>query len=50
MNDLEEELSGARVEDEDGAVDGFRRQVALKRLPTHINATVHQSVTRMPND
>lgn len=32
MNDLKEQLTRARVEDEDGAVDGLRRQVALKRL------------------
>jgi hypothetical protein len=29
---LEEELAGARVEDEDSAVDGLGRQVALERL------------------
>ena len=32
VDDLEEELAGARVEDEDGAVDGLGRQVALERL------------------
>ena len=32
MNDLEEELSGSRVEDEDGAVDRLCGQVALERL------------------
>ena len=32
MNDLEEELASARVEDKDGAVDGLGRQVALERL------------------
>ena len=32
VNDLEEELSRARVEDEDGSVDGLGGQVAFKRL------------------
>ena len=32
MDDLEEELAGARVEDENGAVYGLGRQVALERL------------------
>eukprot|EP00964_Phaeocystis_antarctica_P078146 scaffold48598_cov65-Phaeocystis_antarctica.AAC.1 len=32
VDDLEEELAGARVEDEDGAVDGLGRQVALEGL------------------
>lgn len=32
VNDLEEELSSPGVEDEDGSVDGLRRQVTLKRL------------------
>ena len=32
VDDLEEELARARVEDEDGAVDRLRRQVALERL------------------
>mmetsp|Transcript_31891 Transcript_31891/g.87333 ORF Transcript_31891/g.87333 Transcript_31891/m.87333 type:complete len:766 (-) Transcript_31891:1916-4213(-) len=32
VDDLEEELAGARVEDEDGAVDGLGREVALESL------------------
>ena len=32
MNDLQELLTRARVEDEDGTVDGLRRQVTLERL------------------
>jgi hypothetical protein len=32
VNDLQEELTGAWVEDEDGSVDGLGRQVAFKRL------------------
>mmetsp|Transcript_2955 Transcript_2955/g.8790 ORF Transcript_2955/g.8790 Transcript_2955/m.8790 type:complete len:598 (+) Transcript_2955:730-2523(+) len=32
VDDFEEHLSRSRVEDEDGAVDGFGRQVALERL------------------
>lgn len=32
VDDLEEELTGARVEDEDGAVDGLGGQIALERL------------------
>ena len=52
VNDLEEQLSGARVEDEDGAVDGLRRQVALKRLcmgggSWRLNASEHIKEVRM---
>ena len=32
VDNLEEELTGTRIEDEDGAVDGFGRQVAFKCL------------------
>ena len=32
VDDLQEQLAGPRVEDEDGAVDRLRRQVALERL------------------
>ena len=32
MNDLEEELTGSRVEDEDGSVDGLGGQVSFERL------------------
>ena len=32
VDNLQEELAGARVEDEDGAVDGLGRQVTLERL------------------
>lgn len=32
MDDLQEQLSGARVEYEDGAVDRFRGQIALESL------------------
>ena len=34
MDDLEEQLSRPRVEDEDSPIDGLRRQVALERLIT----------------
>ena len=58
MDDLQEELPRARVEDEDGTVDGLGGQVALKCLvdghPVHIGVihkpddlcTTHQSVGR----
>jgi len=29
VDDLQEQLAGARVEDEDCAVDGLRREIAL---------------------
>lgn len=32
VNDLDEGLTGTRVEDEDGTVNGLRRQVTLERL------------------
>ena len=32
MDDFEEKLSRARIEDEDGAVDWLRGQVTFKRL------------------
>lgn len=32
VDDLEEELTGSRVEDEDGSVDGLGRQVSFERL------------------
>ena len=35
MNDLQEELSRTRVEDEDGPVDGLGRQVTFKCLHTN---------------
>ena len=34
VNDLQEQLTSARVEDEDGSIDWFRCQVALKCLKT----------------
>mmetsp|Transcript_51851 Transcript_51851/g.121766 ORF Transcript_51851/g.121766 Transcript_51851/m.121766 type:complete len:1251 (+) Transcript_51851:175-3927(+) len=48
VDDLEEELSGPRVEDEDGAVDGLRRQVALERLVNR--HAVHVGVVDKPDD
>ena len=42
VDDLEEELSGARVEDEDGAVDWLGRQVAFKRLKLFIYMRYHK--------
>ena len=32
MDDLQKQLSGSRVEDKDGAVNRFSRQVSFKRL------------------
>lgn len=32
VNDFEEELTGPRVEDENGSIDGLRGQVTLKGL------------------
>ena len=34
VDDLEEELSSARIEDEDGAIDWLGGQVTFKRLQT----------------
>lgn len=46
MDDLEEELSSTGVEDEDGSVDGFGRQVALKCLVD--GHSVHVGVINKP--
>jgi hypothetical protein len=32
VDDLEEELSSARIEDEDGTIDWLGRQITFKRL------------------
>jgi len=48
VNDLEEELPGARVEDEDGAVDRLGRQVALEGLVD--GDAVHVRVVHEPDD
>jgi len=37
VDDLQEELTSAGIEDEDCTVDGLRRQIALKRLKEHKN-------------
>ena len=48
VDDLEEELPRARIEDEDGAIDGLGRQVPLKRLvDCH---PVHVRVIHKPDD
>ena len=42
MNDLQEQLSGTRIEDEDRTVDGLRGQITLERL---VNGnTIHVGV------
>lgn len=48
VDDLQEQLSSARVEDEDGAVDWFRRQVALESLVD--SNTVHVRIVDKPDD
>ena len=48
VDDLEEELTGARVEDEDGAVDGFRGEVAFERLVD--GDAIHVRVVNEPDD
>ena len=48
VDDFEEELSCAGVENEDGSVDRFGRQVALERLVDR-NA-MHVGVVYKPND
>ena len=48
MDDLEEELAGARVEDKDGAVDGFRGKVAFERLVD--GDAIHVRVVHKPDD
>ncbi len=48
MDDLQEELPRARVEDEDGAVDGLGGQVALKGLVDR--HPVHVRVVHKPDD
>mmetsp|Transcript_35223 Transcript_35223/g.88355 ORF Transcript_35223/g.88355 Transcript_35223/m.88355 type:complete len:558 (+) Transcript_35223:1414-3087(+) len=48
VDDLQEELPRARIEDEDGAVDGLGRQVALKRLVDR--HAVHIGVIHKPDD
>ena len=46
MKDFQEELSGSRVEDEDGAIDRFRRQVTFECLVDR--HTVHVGVVDEP--
>eukprot|EP01137_Pigoraptor_chileana_P034037 Opistho-2@25960 len=48
VNDLQKELPGARIEDEDGTVDGLCRQITLKRLVDR--HAVHVRVVDKPND
>jgi hypothetical protein len=48
MNDLEEQLSGAGVEDEDGSIDRLGHQVTLEGLVDH--DLVHVGVVDEPND
>lgn len=48
MNDLQEELPCAGVEDEDGTVDGLGGQVTLKRLVD--GYTIHIRVIHKPDD
>ena len=48
MNDLEEQLSGTGVEDEDSSVDRLGGQITLERL---VNGdTVHIRVVHEPDD
>mmetsp|Transcript_12178 Transcript_12178/g.50989 ORF Transcript_12178/g.50989 Transcript_12178/m.50989 type:complete len:398 (+) Transcript_12178:2351-3544(+) len=47
VDHLQKQLPGARVEDEDGAVDRLRRQVALERLVDR--HAVHVGVVHEPN-
>lgn len=44
VDDLEEELTGPRIEDEDGSIDRLGRQVALECLPkfNNFSTTVYQ--------
>jgi hypothetical protein len=46
VNDLQEELASPRVEDEDGAVDGLRRQVSFERLVDRYS--IHVRVVHEP--
>ena len=48
VNDLQEELSGARVEDEDRTVDGLCREVTLERLVD--GHTIHIGIIYKPDD
>mmetsp|Transcript_35305 Transcript_35305/g.88749 ORF Transcript_35305/g.88749 Transcript_35305/m.88749 type:complete len:781 (-) Transcript_35305:276-2618(-) len=48
VDDLQEQLARARVEHEDGAVDGLGREVALKRLVD--GHAVHVGVIHKPDD
>eukprot|EP00958_Prasinococcus_capsulatus_P015981 scaffold1754_cov355-Prasinococcus_capsulatus_cf.AAC.3 len=48
VDDLEEELAGARVEDEDGTVDGLGGQVALEGLVD--GHAIHVGVIHEPDD
>jgi hypothetical protein len=48
VDDLQEKLPSARVEDEDGAVDGLRGQVALEGLVD--GHAVHVCVVHEPDD
>lgn len=41
VNDFEEELTGPRVEDENGSIDGLRGQVTLKGLLKQVENTCH---------
>jgi hypothetical protein len=48
MNDLQEQLPGARVKDEDGPVDGLSGQVTLERLVD--GHSVHIGIIHKPDD
>ena len=46
MNDLQEELTSARIENDNSSVDGFGRQISLKGLVD--GDTVHIAVINKP--
>ena len=48
MDDLQEELASARIEDEDGAIDWLGRQISLKRLVD--GHSVDVGIIPKPND
>lgn len=48
MDDLQEELASPGIEDEDGTIDGFGGQVALKRLVD--GHPIHVGVIHKPDD
>ena len=48
MNDLQEQLSCARIEDEDGSINGFGGEIAFECFVD--GDTVHVRVVHEPND